>query len=121
MLNLLKRFAAVVCLLSIGVSVAFADNYVKREVRSVWMTTVWALDWPSVAGTSASTQKKQKEEMISYLDRLEKDNFNTIYFQVRSMSDAMYRSSYEPWSSYLTGSRGADPGWDVGICGGGMP
>lgn len=112
MLNLLKRFAAVVCLLSIGVSVAFADNYVKREVRSVWMTTVWALDWPSVAGTSASTQKKQKEEMISYLDRLEKDNFNTIYFQVRSMSDAMYRSSYEPWSSYLTGSRGADPGWD---------
>ena len=50
--------------------------------------------------------------MISYLDRLKSDNFNTVYFQVRSMCDAMYRSSYEPWSSYLVGTRGKDPGWD---------
>lgn len=28
------------------------------------------------------------------------------------MSDAFYKSSYEPWSSYLTGTRGKDPGWD---------
>lgn len=50
--------------------------------------------------------------MVKYLDVLQKNNFNAIYFQVRTMSDAFYKSSYEPWSSYLTGTRGKDPGWD---------
>lgn len=112
MLNLLKRITVALCLLAMCIPHAVADNYVKREVRSVWMTTVWQLDWPTTAGVGTTAQKKQKEEMISYLDLLKSDNFNTVYFQVRSMSDAMYRSSYEPWSSYLTGSRGKDPGWD---------
>ena len=81
---------------------------VKREVRSVWMATVWALDWPS----STSSTTAQKNEMVKYLDVLQKNNFNAVYFQVRTMSDAFYKSSYEPWSSYLTGTRGKDPGWD---------
>ena len=37
---------------------------------------------------------------------------NAVCIQVRSMCDAMYQSSYEPWSSYLTGTRGTNPGWD---------
>lgn len=32
--------------------------------------------------------------------------------QVRSLCDAMYQSSYEPWSAALTGTRGKDPGYD---------
>ena len=28
------------------------------------------------------------------------------------MADAVYRSSYEPWSEYVSGIRGKDPGWD---------
>ena len=46
------------------------------------------------------------------LDSLKNNNFNAINFQVRSMCDAMYESSYEPWSSYLTGTRGQVPTWD---------
>lgn len=72
------------------------------------MATVWALDWPS----STSSTTAQKNEMVKYLDVLQKNNFNAVYFQVRTMSDAFYKSSYEPWSSYLTGTRGKDPGWD---------
>ena len=88
------------------------DNFIKREVRSVWLTTVWALDWPSEQGTSEAVRASQQAEMIKYLDQLQADNFNAVYFQVRSMCDAFYKSSYEPWSSYLSGSRGANPGWD---------
>ncbi len=84
----------------------------KREWRSTWLTTVWGLDWPSTTGTSASVQEAQKKEMTDYLDLLADMNMTSTCFQVRSMCDAMYKSSYEPWSSYLTGSRGADPGWD---------
>ena len=50
--------------------------------------------------------------MTELLDRLAEANYNAIWFQVRSMCDAMYDSKYEPWSSNLTGSRGATPAYD---------
>ena len=37
---------------------------------------------------------------------------NAVIFQVRSIGDAMYESNYEPWSHYLTGRQGTDPGYD---------
>lgn len=46
------------------------------------------------------------------LDGFVKANMNSVCLQVRPMADALYKSSYEPWSSYLTGTRGKDPGWD---------
>ena len=104
--SLLKRSALAAVLLAIAALPM--SSGVKREVRSVWMATVWALDWPS----STSSTTAQKNEMFKYLDVLQKNNFNAVYFQVRTMSDAFYKSSYEPWSSYLTGTRGKDPGWD---------
>lgn len=104
--SLLKRSALAAVLLAIAALPM--SSGVKREVRSVWMATVWALDWPS----STSSTTAQKKEMVKYLDVLQKNNFNAVYFQVRTMSDAFYKSSYEPWSSYLTGTRGKDPGWD---------
>ena len=102
----MKRSALAAVLLAIAALPM--SSGVKREVRSVWMATVWALDWPS----STSSTTAQKNEMVKYLDVLQKNNFNAVYFQVRTMSDAFYKSSYEPWSSYLTGTRGKDPGWD---------
>lgn len=104
--SLLKRSALAAVLLAIAALPM--SSGVKREVRSVWMATVWTLDWPS----STSSTTAQKNEMVKYLDVLQKNNFNAVYFQVRTMSDAFYKSSYEPWSSYLTGTRGKDPGWD---------
>ena len=89
-----------------------ADRYIKREVRGVWVATVFNIDWPSTTGSNYNIRNTQKKEMTQYLDVLQKNNFNTVYFQVRSMCDAMYKSSYEPWSSYLTGQRGRMPGWD---------
>lgn len=104
--SLLKRSALAAVLLAMAALPM--SSGVKREVRSVWMATVWALDWPS----STRSTTAQKNEMVKYLDVLQKNNFNAVYFQVRTMSDAFYKSSYEPWSSYLTGTRGKDPGWD---------
>jgi uncharacterized repeat protein (TIGR02543 family) len=39
-------------------------------------------------------------------------NMNVACLQVRSFCDALYKSSYEPWSKDLTGTRGKDPGYD---------
>lgn len=87
----------------------------KREMRATWLATVWALDWPStkITETGNSAQiKAQKDQMIRILDNLASVNINAVFFQVRSRCDAMYKSSYEPWSSDLVSERGKDPGYD---------
>lgn len=102
-------------LLALAVLPIFAvEAYVdmKHEMRSAWLTTVWGIDWPSAQGNSDRVIASQKSQMIKILDSLEVNNFNAINFQVRTMSDAFYKSSYEPWSNWLTGTRGKDPGWD---------
>ena len=87
----------------------------KREMRATWLATVWSLDWPSTkiteTGNSAEI-KAQKDQMIRILDNLASVNINAVFFQVRSRCDAMYKSSYEPWSSDLVSERGKDPGYD---------
>ena len=80
----------------------------KRELRSAWVSTVWGIDWPK----QGAPAERQKAELVRMLDSLKNNNFNAINLQVRSMSDAFYQSSYEPWSSYLTGTRGKHPGYD---------
>lgn len=106
-----KRWIVLWLLFVLALGGVFADT-VKREFRSVWIATVANIDWPSIKGNSASIIASQKEELVTYIENMERMNLTTICFQVRSMCDAMYKSSYEPWSSYLTGTRGADPGWD---------
>lgn len=83
-------------------------NWARREARAVWFTTVWGLDWP----LGITDQAEQKALIQEYLDIFEEYHINLIYFQVKGLGDAMYKSSYEPWSGYLTGVRGQDPGWD---------
>ena len=80
----------------------------KREMRAAWLATVYCIDWPSTQNNATA----QKAELVNYLDQLQAQHFNAIYFQVRTMCDALYQSSYEPWSSYLTGTRGKNPGYD---------
>lgn len=89
----------------------------KREMRSSWLTTIWGLDWPAsnyiIPSTgSAYHINAQKDQLIGILEKLQEANINTLFFQMRSECDAMYNSSYEPWSSYLVATRGMDPGYD---------
>lgn len=86
----------------------------KHEMRGAWVATVYGIDWPSSTGTTAAVAEEQKRELCEILDILKNAGLNAVMFQVRSMSDAMYKSSYEPWSAYLTGTRGVAPakGWD---------
>ncbi|MBR0310622.1 MAG: family 10 glycosylhydrolase [Paludibacteraceae bacterium] len=85
----------------------------KREFRASWMTTVWAIDWPKSWGqTTPSGQLAQQNEMRAIVDSLAVANMNAVFFQVRGFCDAMYKSEYEPWSKYLTGSRGGEPAYD---------
>ena len=80
-----------------------------RELRGVWIATVWNINWPSGSGLSAS---ESQAELLTLLDVAQDSGLNAVFFQVRPEADAMYASELEPWSRYLTGTQGGDPGWD---------
>ena len=67
------------------------------HVKAVWVTR-WGFE-------SAS----DVEDLFKNLESL---GINTVFFQARGACDALYRSSYEPWSAVLTDTLGLYPGWD---------
>ncbi len=81
----------------------------KKEMRGVWMATVWELDWPQ----SVYDKEAQKKQYTDYLDTFVACNVNTVFVQVRPTADAFYDSPYESWSKSITGVAGKDPGYDV--------
>jgi len=81
-----------------------------RELRGMWLTTVYNIDWPSRPGLTAETVKA---EYRAWLDLAQQHNHNAIYVHVRPSGDAFWPSQYAPWSEWLTGRRdGVSPGWD---------
>ena len=115
MVSCLKKNKSIVLavLATLVVSTAMAVTpSPKRDFRGAWLSTVWAIDWPSHRDVSEEATKSQKVALRNILTNYEKCNINACYFQVRGMSDAMYNSKYEPWSQYLTGKRGLAPTYD---------
>jgi uncharacterized lipoprotein YddW (UPF0748 family) len=81
----------------------------KRQLRGMWISSVTNIDWPSAPGLSEQTLK---DEYDRWLDLAQKLHFNAVFVQVRPAADAFWPSPFEPWSQYLTGVQGKDPGWD---------
>ena len=86
------------------VQAATHDN----DMRAVWISTVYNLDYPSTKNNITA----QQNEFIEKLDTLQEMGINTVIVQVRPKADALYRSSINPWSDVLTGTQGKDPGYD---------
>ena len=81
------------------------EHYPKREFRGAWIQ--------AVNGQFMGMDERQmKDYLVKMLDNLQKVNVNAIIFQVRVEGDALYPSSIEPWSRYLTGVQGRSPEWD---------
>lgn len=84
----------------------------KREVRAVWLTTAYGLDWPSARATTYQSMRRQHAELCRMLDKLKEANFNTILFQVRVRGDVVYPSNIEPYHAVFAGKSGKSPGYD---------
>jgi len=81
----------------------------SRQVRAEWIASVVNIDWPSRAGLPAA---EQQAELVRWLDEAVGRGLNTIMLQVRPTADAFWPSPLEPWSEWLTGVQGQDPGYD---------
>lgn len=80
----------------------------KEEVRGVWVSNVANIDTPK--GLSIDEYKLYLQKMI---ENMASYKINTMIFQVRPNNDAYYESKLNPWSRYITGTEGKNPGFDV--------
>lgn len=94
---------------SLYVTVNEASGHPKTEMRAAWIATVDNIDWPAKGVTDPEQQKLQ---FITLLDQLEDAGMNAVIMQIKPTADAFYPSQYGPWSEWLTGIQGKDPGYD---------
>lgn len=85
---------------------AQTTNAPKQEMRAVWVAHVFNLDWPR---NKTLTPAQQRADFISLLDRHKQNGINAVVVQVRAAADAIYPSTLEPWSEWLTGTQGLGP------------
>lgn len=95
------------CVLTL-VTPAFAAGTpsASEEMRGVWVSSVYNLDYPSSPTTDPDKLKAEADEI---LDNCVKWGLNAVFLQVRPSGDALYKSDLFPWSKYLTGSVGTAP------------
>lgn len=86
-----------------------ARHAATTEFRGMWIASVSNVDWPSRSGLPAAQQRR---ELLGLLDAAVRRRLNAVVLQVRPAADALWPSRLEPWSQWLTGEQGVDPGWD---------
>lgn len=69
------------------------------EMNGVWIASVSNIDFPSRPDLS---QEELKAELDAIVETVAETGLDTIFFQVRPSSDALYRSSIFPVSRYLS-------------------
>ncbi len=81
---------------------------VELEFRAVWISYLEFANY----GKGGFTEESFKSTIDTMFDNVVKMNMNAVVVHVRPFGDAMYKSSYFPWSQYASGTQGVDPGFD---------
>lgn len=79
---------------------------VNVEFRAVWIAYY---DFSDSAGMNEPDFTAYVQEMF---DNAKNAGMNAVIVHVRPYGDAMYDSSYFPWSRYASGTQGVNPGYD---------
>lgn len=100
----MKHYKLLLILFLLSIHPLQAQNP-ATEIRAVWLTTNWKLDWPG----NAVSVPDQKRELQQMLDELHELNFNTVFFQTRAQGKVFYRSAIEPLSPFFNHADNFDP------------
>lgn len=80
-----------------------------EEMRGVWVSYMEL----SMENESSKTQKAFEDKFTEIAQKCRESGFNTLIVQVRPFCDALYKSSYFPWSHILTGTQGENSQYDA--------
>ncbi|MDF2906332.1 MAG: putative secreted protein [Herbinix sp.] len=85
-----------------------------EEFQAVWISYLEFLDRlkDPKTGKTGFTEERFHKVIDEMFDNVAKMNMNAVVVHVRPYGDAMYPSKYFPWSKYISGTQGKNPGFD---------
>lgn len=85
------------------------ENYTpdKELFQSSWVATIQNLNF-----SQPGSQEEFQTNYLNVLGDFKEWNMNAMIFQVRPLLDSWYQSEFNPWSEFLTGTQGVNPGYD---------
>lgn len=80
-----------------------------EEFKAMWISY---LELESYVENSDHSEKAFTQFIDHIYDETVENGMNAVIVHVRPMGDALYPSKYYPWSKYLTGTQGVNPGFN---------
>ena len=77
----------------------------KNEIRAVWLTVNFGLDWPEKPFQNERDIEQQKKELDQILDRLQETHINLVFLQTRIRGNVIYPSGIEPRCEFVKSIR----------------
>ena len=108
-LRINKVALSIIAMMLYGIFAVKAE--ISREHRAIWVSPFLSNNWPTTALTTTNAET-QKKALRTNLNLFKSQGINVLYYHVRANCDAMYESSYEPWSRNVSGTRGVAPAFD---------
>lgn len=98
-------------------SILLADKAGNKIVKKISVVLELKGAWISyLEYCSAGVSKMEEVQFKSYVDNMFENcvnmGMNAVFVQVRPSGDALYPSSYFPWSQYISGKQGKNPGYN---------
>ncbi len=90
------------------------EESTTEEFQAVWISYLEFLDRlkDPKTGVAGFTEERFHTVVDEMFDNVAAMNMNAVVVHVRPFGDAMYPSDYFPWSKYISGTQGKDPGFD---------
>lgn len=79
--------------------------HVSIDFHAVWISY---LEFKSTGYTESEFRK----HVTTMFEKVSSMGMNAVVVHIRPFGDAMYDSKYFPWSKYVSGTQGVDPGFD---------
>lgn len=78
------------------------------EMRAVWVPYLSL----NMSGENDRSEQTFRKKFSTIVQTAKSCKMNTLIVQVRPFGDALYPSSYFPWSHIISGTQGKNPGYD---------
>ncbi len=89
-----------------GASGDAVSDFERNGLKGVWISYI------EFQNVDFSTRDSFTADMSEIFTNVKNMGLNTVIVHARSFGDAFYKSSFFPYSHIMTGTQGADPGYD---------
>lgn len=102
-----RKLLSALLLLTVLFTAGSGAYDMETEMKAVWISYI---EYQSLL--SEKTETDFTASVDGMFNKVKSLGLNTVIIHVRPFADAMYPSKYFPWSKYISGTPGKNPGYD---------